>query len=86
MELTFTALCDGVLEILTNKWGNLCGEFDAYWHGYDQLKDQLHEDGIIADVKEIKKAMKHLSSQDKVEMRPTYNQDYKLNGRGWFAC
>lgn len=79
-------LCAGILEILHTNWGNRCGEFEAYWFGYEALKDHLHENGIVADVKNIKSAMKQLSSQNKVEMRPSYNEDWVLSGSGWFAC
>jgi hypothetical protein len=79
-------LCAGILEVLRNDWGNRCGEFEAYWFGYEALKDQLHENGIIADNKEIKSAMKELSKQNKVELKETYDNEWRLCGRGWFAC
>jgi hypothetical protein len=79
-------LCAGILEVLRNDWGNRCGEFEAYWFGYEALKDQLHENGIVADVKEIKSAMKELSTQNKVELKHTYNDEWQIAGRGWFAC
>lgn len=76
----------GILDILRNDWGNRTGDFEAYWFGYDELKDQLHENGIIAEVKNIKTAMKDLSKQGKVELKETYNDEWMLAGRGWFAC
>jgi hypothetical protein len=76
----------GILDILRNDWGNRCGEFEAYWFGYEALKDALHENLIYVDVATIKVAMKELAKQNKVELRPTYNQDWKISGRGWFAC
>lgn len=79
-------LCAGILEVLRNDWGNRTGEFEAYWFGYDALKDQLHENGIVAEIKEIKQAMKDLAKQDKVELKETYNDEWVLSGRGWFAC
>lgn len=79
-------LCAGILKVLRNDWGNRCGEFEAYWFGYEALKDQLHENGIVADVKEIKAAMKELSKQNKVELKETYDNEWRLCGRGWFAC
>ena len=80
-------LCAGILEILRSDWGNLTiGEFEAYWFGYDALKDQLSENGIVSEIKDIKLAMKDLSKQNKVALRPTYNDEWVLSGRGWFAC
>jgi len=76
----------GILDILRSDWGNRTGEFEAYWFGYDELKDQLHENGIMSEIKDIKLAMKDLSKQNKVELRPTYNDEWVLSGRGWFAC
>ena len=79
-------LCAGILNILRNDWGNRCGEFEAYWFGYEALKDALHENLIYVDVATIKVAMKELAKQNKVELRPTYDEDWKISGRGWFAC
>ena len=79
-------LCAGILEILRIDWGNRTGEFEAYWFGYFNLKDQLYENGIVSKIKDIKLAMKDLSKQNKVELRPTYNDEWLLSGRGWFAC
>jgi hypothetical protein len=81
-----TVLCDGILEVLRNDWGNRCGEFEAYWFGYEALKDALHENLIYVDVATIKVAMEELAKQNKVELRPTYDEDWKISGRGWFAC
>lgn len=81
-----TVLCAGILEVLRNDWGNRCGEFEAYWFGYEALKDALHENLIYVDVATIKVAMKELAKQNKVELRPTYDDDWKISGRGWFAC
>jgi regulator of replication initiation timing len=79
-------LCAGILDVLRNDWGNRCGEFEAYWFGYEALKDQLHENGIVAEIKEIKSAMKDLSKQNKVELKETYDNEWRLCGSGWFAC
>ena len=81
-----TVLSAGILEVLRNAWGNRCGEFEAYWFGYDALKDQLHENGIVSEIKDIKQAMKDLAKQNKVELKETYNDEWVLSGRGWFAC
>ncbi len=83
---TNAVLCAGILDVLRNDWGNRCGEFEAYWFGYEALKDELHERLICVDVATIKLAMKELSKLNKVELRPTYNEDWVLSGRGWFAC
>lgn len=72
-----------ILDVLID-WGNIGGEFDGYWLGYDSLKEALQEKGIECDIKRLKKEMKTLSEQNKVELRYTYNSDYKIAGRGWF--
>ncbi len=79
-------LCEGILNILRNDWGNRCGEFEAYWFGFDALKDQLHENLIDVDIATIKLAVKELSKKNKIELRPTYDEEGNLSGRGWFAC
>ncbi len=79
-------LCAGILEILRNDWGNRAGEYEAYWLGYDTLKDQMHENGIIAEIEDIILAMNDLSKQNKVVLKDTYNNEGVLSGRGWFAC
>jgi hypothetical protein len=83
---TNAVLCAGILDVLRNDWGNRCGEFEAYWFGYEALKDALHENLIYVDIATIKVAMKELAKQNKVELRPTYNDEWVLCGRGWFAC
>lgn len=75
----------GILDILRNDWGGRCGKFDTYWFGYEALKDALHENSIYADIATIKVTMKELEKENKVKLRPTYDDDYNLNGRGWFA-
>lgn len=79
-------LCAGILEVLRNDWGNRCGEFEAYWFGYEALKDALHENGIVAEIKVIKSAMKDLSKQGKVQKKETYDDEWRMCGSGWFAC
>lgn len=69
-----------ILDVLID-WGNMGGEFDGYWLGYDSLKESLQENGIECDIKLLKKEMKILSEQNKVELRYTYNSDYKIAGR-----
>ena len=80
---TNAVLCAGILDVLYNDWGNRVGEFEAYWFGYEALKDELHERLIYVDVTTIKLAMKELSKQNKVELRPTYNEDWVLSGRAF---
>lgn len=81
-------LAAGIMEALTGdwSWSDGRGEFDAYWFGYTDLQGELNRQGIKATVREIKKMMKQLAKENKVELRPTYDEDYKLCGRGWFAC
>ena len=82
---TTTLLCAGIWDILRNDWGNLSGEFEAHWLGYEALKIQLEENGIVSDIKKIKQSMKDLAKQGKVELKETYNDEWLLSGRGWFA-
>jgi len=83
----YNRLYAGILDILKNNWTCKTGSFDGFWYGYDALHDCLFEKGIRGiSINELKKAMKELSKQNLVELRPTYDDDFKLCGRGWFAC
>jgi len=76
-----------ILEIMRNDWTLNTGPFDGYWYGYDALKDCLLKKGIKdVTIKDLKQAMKKLSKQGLVELRPSYNIDFKLSGRGWFCA
>lgn len=81
-------LAAGIMDALTGdwSWSDGRGMFDAYWFGYKDLQDELKRQGITTTIPEIKKVMKQLAKENKVELRPTYDEDYKLCGRGWFAC
>jgi len=55
--------------------------------GYEALKDCLWEKGIRdVTIKDLKQAMKELSKQGLVELKPSYDIDFTLSGRGWYAC
>jgi len=80
-------LCAGILEIMRDNWTLNTGSFDAFWYGYEALKDCLWEKGIRdVTIKDLKQAMKELSKQGLVELRPSYDIDFTLSGRGWYAC
>lgn len=80
-------LCAGILKIMKENWTQNTGIFDAFWYGYEALKDCLWEDGIRdVSIKDLKTAMKELSNQGLVELRPSYDIDFTLSGRGWYAC
>lgn len=81
-----TMLYAGILDIMKENWTCNTGSFDSFWYGYDALKDCLHDKGIDTTVTALKSAMKELSKQGKVELKPSYDYDFKLCGRGWFAC
>lgn len=80
-------LCAGILKIMKENWTKNTGQFGAFWYGYEALKDCLLEDGIRdVSIKDLKIAMKDLSKQGLVELRPSYDIDFNLSGRGWYAC
>jgi len=68
-----------ILKVL-QEWGKPTGMFDGMWKGYERLAD----DTGIYDIKLLKKEMKILHKENKVELKPTYNDDGIINGRGWF--
>jgi hypothetical protein len=80
-------LCAGILEIMRDNWTLNTGSFDAFWYGYEALKDCLWEKGIRdVTIKDLKQAMKELSKQGLVELKPSYDVDFTLSGSGWYAC
>lgn len=80
-------LCAGILEIMRYNWTLNTGSFDAFWYGYEALKDCLWEKGIRdVTINQLKKAMKELSKKGLVELKPSYDIDFTLSGRGWYAC
>lgn len=81
-----TMLYAGILQIMKENWTCKTGTFDAFWYGYEALSDCLYDKGIDVSISNLKKAMKELSKQGKVELKPTYDYDFKFSGRGWFAC
>jgi hypothetical protein len=79
-------LYDGILSIMKENWTCKTGSFDAFWYGYEALKDCLFDIGIRdCSINDLKNAMKELSKQNKVELKPSYDVDFKLSGRGWYA-
>lgn len=78
-------LATGILNILKNEWvaGN---GYDQLWYGYNSLIDCLFDNGIQTTLKDVKRAIKILSKERKIVLRPCYDDDNKLHGRGWFAC
>ena len=72
---------DNLLKVLV-KWKDNCSNgFDGFWFGYSALSD---ETGISINV--LKERMKELKKQGMVKLKPTYDNDYRLNGSGWFLC
>ena len=69
-----------VMKVIKGWSAETTGGFDGYWHGYEMLCDETG-----APVSELKRIMKELSKDGCVELRPTYNTDGVLCGRGWFA-
>ena len=52
-----------------------------------EMQLKLYEEGFRAvTTSEMKHAMQYLKEKGAVELRPTYDCDYKLCGRGWFSC
>jgi len=84
-----TLLCAAIYKILDQNWKDDMqpSEFSAFWYGYDTLSDCLFEEGFkTVTNKEMKHAMQYLKEKGAVELRPTYDCDYKICGRGWFSC
>lgn len=70
-----------ILEVL-HFWAEPTAKlFDGVWIGYDALKEALDYEYHIHD---LQNGMKELSKRGLVELRPTYDDDLELNGRGWF--
>lgn len=78
-------LADAVLKVL-KKWNKPNGDFDAMWYGYECLMDEIKQEGHSPTVRELKKEIKNLKQSGKIELRPTYDYEYHLSGRGWFLC
>ena len=77
-------LYDGILQIMKENWSYNTGNFDAFWYGYEALKDCLYDIGIRNfSTNDLKKAMKELSKQKKVELRPSYDVAVVA---GLYAC
>ena len=83
-----TILCDAIFDILHNNWrDSRITQFDGFWYGYDALQDCLCEQGFRAvTTTEMKHAMQYLKEKGYAELKPTYDEDGKINGRGWFSC
>lgn len=69
---------DKIIDVL-KVWAEPKNGFDGYWHGYDALEDETQ-----IDIPTLKKEMKLLAKDNLVELRPTYSDEYKISGRGWF--
>jgi len=75
-----TLLCGVILSVL-EKWGAPTSCFDGIWFGYNGLYDECNAKYTI---NELKAGMKQLNKMGKVEMKPTYTDEGKICGRGWF--
>ena len=69
-----------ILEVL-HLWSEPTDLFDGVWLGYDGLIAELDYEYCKHD---LQNGMKELSVRGLVKLRPTYDEDLKLNGRGWF--
>lgn len=66
---------------IVNNWSNeRKGGWDGYWYGYFSLSDETQ----LSEYK-LKKIMKSLKEKGLVELKPTYNSDGILSGKGWFT-
>lgn len=75
-----------ILKVMREDWTADTGFFDAIWYGYEALKDCLMQNGEKnVTSKELKQAMKELSSQGLVALLPSYDDEFNLHGRGWYA-
>jgi hypothetical protein len=76
---------DRILYILT-KWSeDGAPEFDGMWHGYEELRDQMHEfGGDRVTMRELKSAMRRLRELAMVRYATCLNFDYKPWGSGYF--
>lgn len=82
-----TSLCAAIFEILHNNWSDSrMTYFDGFWYGYNALQDCLYEKGFRGKkIKELKHAMQYLNKKGYAELKPTYDEDGKINGSGWFS-
>lgn len=81
-------LCRSIYKILDTNWKDdiQTNEFCAMWYGYETLRDCLYEMNYKnITIKDLKCSMKHLKEKNLVELKPIYNCDNKLCGRGWFS-
>jgi len=69
-----------ILEVL-HLWSEPTDLFDGVWLGYDALEEAVDYEYCKHD---LKNGMKELAARWLVELRPTYDEELRLNGRGWF--
>jgi hypothetical protein len=83
-----TLLCAAIYKTLKDNWSDSrMSQFDGFWYGYDALSDCLYEVGYPqVTEKEMKHAMQYLGKKGACELKPTYDEEGKINGRGWFSC
>jgi len=79
-----SVLCIYILEVLKSWENDKRGGFDAIWYCYTGLFDELKEKGIKTTLKDLKKAMKKLREQGVVELKPIYDDEWKICGSGYF--
>jgi len=79
-------LCDSILEVLKSWENEKRGDFDAMWYCYETLLDEVREKGIKTTIKELKKSIKKLREQGVVELKPIYDDEWKICGSGYFIC
>ena len=79
-------LFDVILQVLKTWENEKSGDFDAMLYCYETLLDEIREKGIKTTIKELKKAMKKLRNQGVVELKPIYDDEWKICGSGYFLC
>ena len=63
--------------------------FDYWWGGYSELSDKIYDEKIEGITlfqceKELRFQFKILRDLGVIESKPIFDDDLKLNGKGWF--
>ena len=73
-----------ILKILRDWSKPTLSGHDGIWKGYSQLFDELYEIGFREEMKYVKNAVKSLCRHGYLVYETTYNNDYQINGKGYF--
>jgi hypothetical protein len=64
------------------EWSNDCSTgWDGVWEGFDTLSKISK-----IPISQLKKIVKKLRGEGKLELRETYNEDGQLHGKGYFVA